>query len=252
MSGGKVIELEGVSFAYDGVPVLERADLAVEAGELICMIGPNGGGKTTLLKLILGLLKPDAGKVRVFGGDPVQARHRIGYTPQYAHHDPQFPATVMDVVLMGRLERHWAGPYSREDRQAAMEALEELGIADLSERLFKNLSGGQRQRLLVARALASQPDLLLLDEPTANVDVVAEERVYEILERLNERMTIIMVSHDLGLVSRIVDRVVCVSGCLRVHPTSEIDAELIRDMYGSDFCVVRHDHTLPGAGGADG
>jgi len=251
MNGGKVVELDGVSFAYDGVPVLERSDLSVEAGELICVIGPNGGGKTTLLKLILGLLKPDTGKVRVFGGDPVQARRRIGYTPQYAHHDPQFPATVMDVVMMGRLDRHWAGPYSKADREAAMEALAEVGIADLSGRLFKNLSGGQRQRLLVARALASRPELLLLDEPTANVDVVAEERFYEILERLNERMTIIMVSHDLGLVSRIVDRVVCVSRCLRVHPTSEIDAELIREMYGSDFCMVRHDHALPGTGGRD-
>ncbi len=244
MSGARAVELEGVWFSYDGAPVLESADLSVETGELICIIGPNGGGKTTLLKLILGLLKPDKGTVRVFGKGAVSARRRIGYSPQYVHHDPQFPVTVMDVVLMGRLERRRAGPYSREDRRAASEALDEVGIGGLSGRLFNSLSGGQRQRLLVARALAARPDMLLLDEPTANVDVVAEERFYELIERLNERMTIIMVSHDLGLVSRIVDRVVCVSRCLKVHPTSQIDAELIRDMYGSDFCMVRHDHAL--------
>ena len=244
MSNEPVVAVRRVSFAYNGVPVVEEASFEVGEGELVCMIGPNGGGKTTLVKLILGLFKPDSGEVRVFGEEPARVRRRIGYTPQYAHHDPQFPATVTDVVLMGRLERRWGGPYSKADRAAAAGAMEEVGVAELSKRLFNELSGGQRQRVLIARALASQPDLLVLDEPTANVDLVAETRLHEILQRLNERMTIIMVSHDLGFVSRMVDRVVCVSRCVVVHPTSEISAEIIREMYGADLCLVRHDHPV--------
>jgi len=247
MSGVPVVSFEDVSFAYDTVPVLESVTFSIQERALISIVGPNGGGKTTLVKLMLGLLRPDAGEVRVFGRRPRAVQHRIGYMPQYGHYDPQFPVTAMDVVLMGRLERRLGGPYGRADRQAALTALEEVGMAEFSGRPFDALSGGQRQRVLIARALACEPELLLLDEPTANVDVVVEHRLYEILRELNRRMTILVVSHDIGFVSDIVDRVVCVNHRVVVHPTSDITGEVIGDIYCGDFRIVRHDrHGLEG------
>ena len=237
-----VISLDNVIFAYNAVPVLEHVDITVEAGEFISIVGPNGGGKTTLLKLILGLLRPAKGEVRVFGEPPVRVRRRIGYTPQHARYDPQFPVTVTDVVLMGRLEQRWAGRYAKRDKQAALEALDELGLRQVAAERFDALSGGQRQRVLIARALACAPELLLLDEPTASIDLAAETRLLEVLQRLNDRMTILMVSHDLGFVSNVVKSVVCVNRRVVVHPTSEITGEIIQELYGDDLRMVRHDH----------
>lgn len=237
-----ILSLRDVSFAYTAVPVLDQVNLTVRAREIIAVVGPNGGGKTTLLKLILGLLRPDTGEVSVFGESPTAVQHRIGYMPQYAHHDPQFPVTVMDVVLMGRVERRWGGPYSRADREAARTALAEVQLEDLSGRLFNALSGGQRQRVLIARALTCEPELLLLDEPTANVDVVVERTLYEILRDLSPRMTILMVSHDLGFVSDMVQRVICVNRRVVMHPTSDITGEVIQDIYEEGgLRMVRHD-----------
>jgi len=243
-----VISLQDVSFAFDDVPVVQDVSLSIHERELVSIIGPNGGGKTTLLRLILGLLKPDRGVVRVFGAPPVRVRRRIGYMPQRARHDPEFPVTVMDVVLMGRLERHWGGPYRRADRTAALAGLAEVGLIDQAGRLFDTLSGGQRQRVLMARALASVPDLLILDEPTASVDAVVEARFYDILRELKRRMTILIVSHDLGFVADIVETVVCVNRRVVVHPTSEITGKMIQDIYGGDVRVVRHDRRLNGEG----
>jgi len=248
VSDDAVVSLRGVSFSYDGVPVLEDVSVEVRRGEMICIVGPNGGGKTTLLKLILGLVRPTKGEVRVFGMDPVQARQRVGYMPQRTQHDPQFPVTVMDVVLMGRIERRWGGPYSREDKTAAKAALADLGLMGLSGRLFDALSGGQRQRVLIARALASNPELLILDEPTANVDAVVEARLYNLLRELNRRMTILTVTHDLGFVSDLVQRVFCVNRQVAVHPTDEVTPEVIRSLYGGELRVVRHDHRIGGEG----
>ena len=252
MSDQPVIAIRGVAFSYDGATVLEDVDLTVQAGAMACIVGPNGGGKTTLLKLMLGLLRPDQGQVRIFGRPPAEARRRIGYMPQYARHDPQFPVTVMDVVLMGRLERHWGGPYGRSDKRAALDALEDVGMADVADRLFNALSGGQRQRVLIARALACEPDLLLLDEPTANVDVAVESRLYEILQELNKRMTILMATHDLGFVADIVQSVICVNRRVVVHPTSEITGEMMRDIYGADVRAVHHDRFFPNGGHVHG
>lgn len=237
-----VISMERVSFAYDGTPALEDVTLDIQERDFVTIVGPNGGGKTTLLKVILGLLRPSKGVVRVFGEPPRRVRHRVGYTPQHALYDPQFPVTVMDVVLMGRLEHHWGGRYSKPDRQAAQAALAEMGLTDLEDHPFDSLSGGQRQRALVARALVCSPDLLLLDEPTANVDSRAENRILRILQELNLRMTILMVSHDLGFVSTMVRSVMCVNRSVVVHPTSDITGEIIKDLYGGDYRMVRHDH----------
>ena len=233
---------EEVSFSYDGLPVLEKVTARVEAGAFVCVVGPNGGGKTTMLKLMLGLLQPDEGQVRVFGQRPRNVRERIGYTPQHTLFDPRFPVTVMDVALMGLLEHHWGGRYSEGDRESAMRALDEMGLKDVVGRPFNALSGGQRQRVLIARSLVSNPDLLLLDEPTANMDPVVGNRLIEILERLNERMTIVMVSHDLGFVSSVVSSVLCVNHVAHIHPTSEVSGEMIQEVYGGDYRMIRHDH----------
>jgi len=237
-----LIEIEGVWFSYDGEVVLEDVNLTIGERDFVSVVGPNGGGKTTLLRLILGLLKPDRGRIRVFGLPPVEARGRIGYMPQYARFDPRFPVTVLDVVLMGR---HSAGRifgrFTRRDREIAREVLDQVGLADLADRPFSALSGGQRQRVLIARALACRPDLLLLDEPTANLDVVVEGQLYDLLSEISRHLTVILVSHELGFVSRFVKRVVCVAREVVVHPTSEITAEILNDLFGADMRMVRHD-----------
>jgi zinc transport system ATP-binding protein len=248
MAEQPVIELSDLAFAYDGVLVLDRVNLTVCAHESVCVVGPNGGGKTTLLKLILGLLRPTAGTVRVFGQPPERVRLRVGYMPQRVEHDPLFPATVMDIVLMGRLGRGGLrgllGWYSRTDRRAALQALAQVGMEPLARRPLAALSGGQRQRVLIARALCCQPDLLLLDEPTANVDTLNEDRLFEILRQLSREMTVLVVSHDLGFVSNLVETVVCVNRQVVVHPTSQMTGELVQEMYGGGVRMVRHSDVI--------
>lgn len=237
-----VIEFRDVTFAYNGRLALENVSLSVHEREFASVVGPNGGGKTTLLKLILGILRPQKGEVVVFDQAPQRVRTRIGYTPQHSIYDPQFPVTVMEVVLMGRLGNHGGWRYSKKDKQATRNALEEMALSDLTNRPFNALSGGQRQRALVARALVSAPDLLLLDEPTANMDAAAGDKLLGVLSELNKRMTILMVSHDLGFVSTIVDSVLCVNRTAAIHPTSQVTGDLIREMYGEEYRFIRHDH----------
>ncbi len=241
MVGSHDIVLKAVSFAFAKEMVLEKVDLIIERGDFASIVGPNGGGKTTLLKLILGLLKPDRGSISIFGDTPQNSRLQTGYMPQYAHLDADFPVTVMDVVLMGRLGHSFGGRYSRQDRDMARTSLDEVRLANLAGKLFSELSGGQRQRVLIARALCCEPKLLLLDEPTANVDPEVEEALFEILQELNRRMTILLVSHDLGFVSQVVKSVICVNRQVVVHPTSEINGAVIKEIYGGDFHMVRHD-----------
>lgn len=237
-----VIVVQNVSFAYDGQPVLQDVNLVLREQELVSFVGPNGGGKTTLLKLMLGLLHPSKGTVRVFGKRPEEARPLMGYMPQHAHLDPQFPVSVTDVVLMGRLGHTRAfGPYGKADRIAAEEALRTLRIWELRRSHFSALSGGQRQRVLIARALASHPKLLLLDEPTAGLDVAIEGEFYDFIRDFSRTMTVVLVSHDLGFVSQLVHKVVCVKRSVVTHPTSEITGEIISRVYGSEMKMVRHD-----------
>ena len=242
------VVIKGLWFSYDGFPVLEDVNLSIPKGDFVSVVGPNGGGKTTLLKLVLGLLRPSQGEVRVFGITPDEARPRIGYMPQHSQLDPQFPATVMDVALMGRLGHGRPfGRYSRSDKEMVKNALEQVGLYDLHKKAFSSISGGQRQRLLIARALACDPELLLLDEPTANLDVVMEGDLYELLHALNQRLTVVMVSHDLGFVSKVVKNVVCVKRKVLMHPTCEITGEIINDIYGSPMRMVRHNgEGIPG------
>jgi zinc transport system ATP-binding protein len=239
-----VVEVEDLSFHFDGGPaVLEEVNLEIAAGDFASVIGPNGGGKTTLVKLIIGLLSPTTGRVRVLGQSPVKARPRIGYMPQHAMMDPRFPVRTLDVVLMGRLGlgRHF-GNYSRADRDAATGALATVGLEDLGNRPFSNLSGGQRQRVLLARALVTDPELLLLDEPAAGLDQKVEQDFFDLLRELNRRLTIVLVTHDLGFVAGFVRTVICVHGHVDIHPTASLDGRAISEIYGGEVRMVRHDH----------
>ena len=234
-----VLKFDHVTFSYDGTPVLRDVNVCIPRGDLVCVIGPNGGGKTTFVKLALGLLEPTAGRVETLGQAPEDARPRIGYMPQRVHLDPQFPVSVMDVVLMGRLgQTRGFGRYSRQDRECAGQALEEVTVADLARRPFAALSGGQRQRVLIARALACEPELLLLDEPTASLDPGVQEDLYRLLARLSSRLTIIMVSHDVGFVSVFFKTVVCIHGHAHVHPSGELTEQRVADMYGRPVRLV--------------
>jgi len=240
-----IVNARNLSFSYDGKNLaLENADFEILDGEFAAIIGPNGGGKTTLLKLILGLIEPQRGEIRVFGAAPRLARRRIGYMPQYPRFDPDFPVTVMDVVLMGRLgHAPVVGPFRRSDKEVARSSLGEVSCADLADRPFSELSSGQRQRVLIARALACKPDLLLLDEPTSNLDPSVQDDVQGLLHTLNQRMTMIVVSHDVAFVSKYVSKVVCVNRTVALHPTAEIKGDLFAVLYGqSGVRLVDHEH----------
>ena len=237
------IELIDVSFSYGNDEVLSDVTFRILEGDMVSILGPNGGGKSTMLRLILGLLHPDRGRIRVFGKPPQQAMRHLGYVPQYFQFDDKFPVTVQDVVLTGRLSK-FLGFYTGEDRDAAMRALEEVRMEDYARRPFSDLSGGQRQRVLIARALAASPSILMLDEPTANVDAAVGSLLYELLEELNERHTILLVSHDVGFVSSIMTRVLCVNRNVHEHPAEDVDANLIASAYGQNARLVRHDIKL--------
>ena len=238
-----VIELEHVCFTYNHVSVLEDVDLVVHEKDFLSIVGPNAGGKTTILKLILGLIRPTKGVVRVFGNSPVKARPRIGYMPQHTSLDSMFPVSVLDVVLMGRIGTGSRfGFYRESDKKAAEEALKRVELYDVRHRPFSDLSGGQSQRVLIARAIVSGPDLLLLDEPTSNVDIAVETQLYDLLDQLNKSMTIVLVTHDLGFVSSYVNKVACVNRKVVSHPTCSITGEMINEIYGREVQLIRHDH----------
>ena len=234
------VSFDHVSFGYGASLVLEDVHCTVEPGASTCVIGPNGGGKTTLVRLALGLLEPRRGTVRIYGESPEKGRRRIGYVPQAMRFDPLFPVDALDIVLMGRLERVRFGRYSAACKRAAHEALEEVGLGDEARTPFADLSGGQRQRVLIARALATGADLLLLDEPTANVDLTIEAQFLDSLDHLRERATIMMVTHDIDLVSRLGDSVLCVNHRVHRHAVGDLHGELLREVFSGEH-RLEHD-----------
>lgn len=236
-----VVEFENVSFAYDEFAALDDVSFTIQKKDFLGIIGPNGGGKTTLLRLILGLIQPQKGKIRIFGQGVEKTRPYIGYVPQYSTMDPDFPILVRDVVALGSLKKNdlfmWYKPSVLKDVE---EVMDKLSVKDLSDKKFGSLSGGQRQRVLIARALVAHPKILILDEPTASVDPSVEKDIYELLFQLKEEMTVILVSHDLGFVSSYVTKVACVNRSLILHKTDEISVSDIRESYHGDFNMIQH------------
>jgi zinc transport system ATP-binding protein len=238
-----VISFDQVSYAYGHSNVLEDITLEIEEEEFFGVIGPNAAGKSTLLKLMLGMLKPDKGKISVLGKSPKQASQNIGYVPQYPSFPRNFPIKVMDVVLLGCMGKSKKmGGFSKRDREIALESLRVVEIAELANSPIQALSGGQVQRMLIARALASQPEILILDEPTANIDIQAEENIFSLLKKYNDHMTIIVVSHDIAFISGYVNRVGCLNTTLLCHETEAISGKTIEELYGAPVKMIHHAH----------
>lgn len=240
-----VIAVHGVHFAYNSrQPVLEDVHLEVRRGDFLAVMGPNGGGKTTLLKLLLGILHPQRGLVRVLGDLPDKVSSRVGYVPQHANataiHDV-FPITAQDVVLLGRLpHRPWWRGFSGPDENAVRHALERVGLWEQRGQRIGRLSGGQRQRVFIARALVNDPEILFLDEPTASVDRRFQSGFYDLLKELNASMTIIVVSHDVSVLSSYVKSVACVNRSLFYHDAAELTRDMLEAAYHCPVEVVAH------------
>lgn len=235
------VELKGVWFSYERTPVLTDVSFSLRQGDFLGIIGPNGGGKTTLLKIMLGLLKPDRGSVRILGDTPLEARHRVGYVPQTTSLNISFPVSALEIALMGRLSLARPGrPYSRRDRDKVEELLRRVGMWELRDRAVGTLSGGQRQRVLIARALATDPEILFLDEPATGVDREFETDLFRLLEDLNQEATIVVITHDIGVISRSVRSVACVNRRLIFHEGGQITKEMIDMAYACPVDLVAH------------
>lgn len=242
------IELNNVSFSYDHTTVLENLSFTVRKGEYLGIIGPNGGGKTTLIKIILGLLHPTSGTISLFGKDrhDFKEKYRIGYVPQrITQAEKGFPATVFEVVRTGRIARlGFFERFTKDDTEAVERAMEISGIARYRDTLVGNLSGGERQRVFIARALASEPDVLILDEPTVGVDIGVQKTFYDFLSSLNKdhNITIIFISHDIDAVSQETKTVLCLNHNLVCHglPQDLLNEHILERLYGSHSQRVPH------------
>lgn len=235
------INIENLWFRYEKDTILEDINLQVEEGDFVGLIGPNGGGKTTLLKALLGLVKPQQGRIQILNRSLEQGRRYVGYVPQWLEFDRDFPVRVLDVVKMGRLGRGKIfRRYNAQDESIVNQCLDRVGLTSFGDRPLAALSGGQRQRVYIARALASQPQILLLDEPTANVDTKAQHSIYELLADLNQNITIIMISHDLGAISRYVKTVGCLNRYLHYHRDRVITPAMIEATYQCPVDLIAH------------
>jgi len=236
-----VVSVANVSFAYDHLSVLEDINLTIHKGDFLGIIGPNGGGKTTLVKIILGLLKPQKGTINVLGTSPKNARSQVAYVPQHAPEDREFPITVWEVALQGRLQSSgWGYRYTREDRQRAADELQRVEMWEFRKRPISALSGGQRQRVFLARALCRDPEILFLDEPTVGIDSRAQENIYDLLQKLNQHITIVIITHDIGVISQYVRSVACVNRILIAHNEGLITAEMLEKTYNCPVDLIAH------------
>ncbi len=243
MSESTVIRAEHVSFSYGKNQIFDDLNFEIRSKEMVTIVGPNGGGKTTLLELLLGFIEPEQGSLTILGKRPGDASSLVGYVPQYAKYDEKFPITVLEVVLIGRV-RNFFGFYTKEDREKAFEVMERVGIADLAKRSFSELSGGQRQRVMIARALVGAPQILLLDEPTANIDTFMSEKFFSLIEKLAKEKTVLFVTHDTGFVTNFTNRVFCINKGLHEHPADAVPGSLIHHAYGHEMRSIRHDIKL--------
>lgn len=242
------IAIEGLSVVLKGKEILKNINFTLEEGHFLGIVGPNGGGKTTLIRTILGLLKPSSGSVRIFSQGS-EAYHMLngifGYLPQHQNIDPNFPATALDIALMGRYRKvgflRWPG---KKDREKAIQCLSIMGAEDMKDTQYSQLSGGQQQRISIARALAGDPKILVLDEPSTGIDVVGQEDFYHLLKGLQKKMglTILMVSHDIGTVTTYVDEISCLNINLYYHgnPLGALEEKVMTSLYGKNVDLLIH------------
>ncbi len=237
-----MIDIKDVWVYLGKLLVLENINLQIMENDFIGILGPNGSGKTTLLKTILGLIKLSKGKISVLDKTPENGRYYIGYVPQSSSFDRNFPITVWDVVLMGRLaKRGYFKNYTKEDKELASESLYKIDMYNLKDRQIGQLSGGQQQRVFIARALTTQPQILLLDEPIAGIDAHSQKSVFELLDELNKDITIVMVTHNIGVLSAYVKTIACLgNGHLIYHNSKEITEEMLGKAYNCPVDLIAH------------
>ncbi len=244
----RAVAIEDLSVVIKGKEVLRKIHFSLEEGVFLGIVGPNGGGKTTLIRTILGLVRATSGSVSVFGRNPeslLTGDNVFGYLPQHQNIDPNFPATALDIALMGRYRAagllRWPG---KQDREKALQALSVMGAEDLKDAQYSQLSGGQQQRISIARALAGDPRMLILDEPSTGIDVVGQEDFYHLLKGLQKKMnlTILMVSHDIGTVTTYVDEIACLNINLYYHgnPLGALNEKVLTSLYGKNVDVLMH------------
>jgi zinc transport system ATP-binding protein len=239
------VNVENLTVIIEGKTILEDINLKIYEGEIVAVVGPNGGGKTTFLKTLLGLVKPTTGKVEIFGKPPKEAvkNHLIGYIPQRVNFKKESCLSALDVVLLGMW---YLKIPKREKIERAIKAMERLGVADLAHRRFSVLSGGQQQRVNIARVVAAEPKLLLLDEPTTGMDFGSQKTFYELIKELRDEkgFTVIMVTHDVGVVWQYVDKAVCINRKLHYHgePQAILKPEVLKRVYGTDVVPLFHKH----------
>jgi zinc transport system ATP-binding protein len=231
------IEINDLGFSYGENPILTDVSLALPEGEFLAVIGPNGGGKSTLLKIILGILRQNRGEVRVFGKTVSDAAGLIGYVPQDVTSARGFPINAFQVAMMGRMKLK--GRFARADRadiEKVRSVMEYLEVEHLAGSPVDNLSGGQKQRVFISRALAMEPKMLFLDEPTSSVDTKGQKDLFDRLRELNKTMTIVVVSHDLSIIPRYATSVACINNKLHFHSSPEVTPEMLRMAYGGTGC----------------
>lgn len=237
-----ILSIKNLTVRYENLIAIDNINLEVENGDFLAIIGPNGGGKTTFLKAILGLLKMENGEILIAGKSLEKNRHLIGYVPQFSLVDRKFPISVLEVVMTGILKPglHPFFKYSKLNKELALEKLKLVGIENLADRQIADLSGGEFQRLLIARALATEPQILFLDEPTASVDPKSTEQIYDVLNKINETITIVMVTHDLFAVSKRVKNIACLNKTLVYHGGSKLTEEVVNHMYNCPVELIAH------------
>lgn len=237
------IHVENLCVKYRHTTALSDVCIDLHEGEFLGVIGPNGGGKSTLLKAILGLVPISGGKISIFGRENTENSSLVGYVPQFSAVDRSFPISVKEVVMTAFMKGplHPFFRYSAEHRRRALKQLERVGIAELANRQIAELSGGEFQRMLVARALAVEPKILLLDEPTANVDPASRAQIYDLLAALNKSVTIVLVTHDLMAIASQVTSLACLNGTLVYHGEPSLNEKIVNEMYGSPVDIISHD-----------
>ena len=234
-----VIDIKNVSFAYEKQLILENIDLHVEEKDFLAIIGPNGGGKSTLLKLILGMIKPKNGSISVLGKTPTKSLTHIGYVPQNTNVNTDFPIKVIEVVMMGHVgsKRPLFG-YGKDELFCAMGALAQVGMEAYAHSKIGALSGGQRQRVMIARALCAHPQILILDEPTSSIDIAGQKEIYDLIKTLNENITVIVVSHDISVILEYANKAAHINKTLSYHDISDKQKTFHTHGNKGHFCEV--------------